>query len=133
MGFDPVAFKAMREALCFSQDDLARIFSVKQTSISAWERGRSVPRYPESLFEVLEGFEALVAQVVEEALVRSIAFGAAEVLVLRVYGDDEVFAANEPELYQKGLSASLHRIGCARAASMLRARGVRAALSSVDA
>lgn len=126
MDFDGVAFKARREALGFTQDELGQIIGVKRATISAWECGKIIPRRPESLTSILGGLEDRMMIAISRCFELADAeeqLNDAEELIFHVYRDDETFAASEPDLVAQGLNAFMHRRACAIAAMILEEDG----------
>ncbi len=109
----PYELLQRRIALGMSQGDLAAYLGVKQSSVSAWERGtRSIPPVEGELRILEERFAILVDRMLE--IGEQVLEQEGE-LTLMVHTDDKRFWAAHPEL--DGLPVAIHA-AAARIASL---------------
>lgn len=117
-----VTLRAFREALGFTQEEVARFVGVTQPSWSRWESGVKEPRDPMSVIVVLEELLGLRDEVFDdmcELVEHRSALLDTPVVELRTYMTDADYHAAEPRAGELGLPATLHRTAAAMCAHLM--------------
>lgn len=118
MGYGKADFKARREMLGLTQQDVADAAGVSVTTVKKWERpGQTEP--PGDVWDWIEGCEGLQAEVVELAVSSALAYGQGAVQ-MTYYRSQEQYdvLGRDPGLY--GMANANARMAASRLRSLGR-------------